>query len=116
VNNEAPVSALSLHSLQELQRNFDALEFTGADAEDFSAKRRHIAFHLGILVGKVMRVEELTDHGHSAGDILIREVIPDLLVYASQLANLTGEDLEELYLARLSYVSLRNGERQSRFC
>lgn len=95
-------SSMTLDELMSMQQAFDVDHFAGAI--DHEGKRRHIAFHVGILAGKLFRIEERADHGEVGDEIysaLIEEVIPDLLVYASQLAIITDSRLDEVYAARL---------------
>ena len=91
-----------LEALVRLQRSFDVDNFNGAAAGDVMAKRRHVGFHVTILAAKLARLEERSDHSAEADDVVLRtEVIPDLLVYAAQLADLAGVDLADAYLGRL---------------
>lgn len=95
-------SSMTLDELMSVQQAFDIDHFTGA--VDREGKRRHIAFHVGILAAKLLRIEERADHGVVSDEVysaLIEEVIPDLLVYASQLATITDSRLDEVYMARL---------------
>lgn len=94
-------------ALQDLQASFDRDHFTGAAVGASAAKRRHIGFHITILAAKLARVEERTDHGSDDAAILTLEVIPDLLIYATQLSLLLGIDLTEQYLARLEALTTR---------
>lgn len=105
--NQRSSESLSLEDLRRSQHQFDVQYFSGADNENAYAKRRHISFHLGILVGKLLRVEELADHGIEDSSVVSNEVIPDLLVYAAQLANLSDTDLDEAYNRRLYGVAQR---------
>lgn len=96
-----------LSEVTRVQRAFDSENFSGADTPE--GKRRHILLHIGKLVGKFSGVEEQIDHGHTDTSVLRREVVPDLIVYAAQLAELEGVDLAEAYRARLQQVAERNG-------
>lgn len=96
-----------LSELVTVQSTFDAENFSGADTPE--GKRRHILLHLGKLIGKFAGVEEQIDHGETDTTILSEEVIPDLIVYAAQLAELEGINPTEAYQARLIQVAERNG-------
>ena len=99
----APDASMTLEELAAAQKAFDERHFTGADTPD--AKRRHICFHVGILAGKLSRVEESADHGpltDEARSLIAAEAIPDLLVYAAQLAALSGVRLDDAYRDRLA--------------
>ena len=107
--SECGPAGLTLRDLTSVQQKFDSSHFTGAS--DDAGKRRHIILHLGILGGKLFRIEERLDHGaldRSCRDVLIDEVIPDLLVYAAQLATLEGVDLETAYKKRLNCIRMRS--------
>lgn len=112
---EAPVAALGGRQLAEglarlcrLQRDFDATHFTATSANELEAKRAHIALHVTILAGKLARIEERLAHGVEDVSVLHEEVVPDLLVYAAQLANLYNVDLADAYLTRLASVVARD--------
>ena len=97
----------TLHELRGIQARFDEDNFSGADTPE--GKRRHVYLHLGKLMGKFWGIEEQVDHGHTDTSVLDTEIIPDLLVYAAQLAELQGVDLAEVYQERLEFVAERNG-------
>lgn len=97
---------MTLSDLVQMQREFDRSYFVGATASE--AKRRHIVFHLGILLGKLSRAEERADHGEGDFTIVTEEVIPDLLVYAAQLSDIFGITLESAYKRRLSSIRARS--------
>ena len=85
--------------LQRLQAEYDRKywEHNGSELE----KIRHITLHVGKLLGKLSTFCEQREHGIDYDDTqLKREVTPDLQVYAAQLANLFGIDLEESYVNR----------------
>ena len=66
-------------------------------------KIRHITLHLGKLLGKLSSYCEKEEHGEEYPTTQIeKEVIPDLLVYCLQLANILGIDAEEAYKQRLN--------------
>lgn len=98
---------LTLAMLRDVQREFDHQHFTGAPDDNLDSKRRHIAFHVSILAAKLARVEERADHGSLDLSIVREEVIPDLLVYAAQLADLTGVDLAAAHSERLEGLRRR---------
>lgn len=86
--------------LQQKQGEYDAKywEHNGSQLE----KIRHITLHMGKLLGKLSTYCEHQEHKKDHPTTQIHnEVIPDLLVYASQLANLLEiEDMGESYLKR----------------
>jgi hypothetical protein len=86
----------NLNDILDIQEAFDKENFSGADSID--GKRTHISLHLGKLVGKYASTEEQGDHGHIDDSSLTKEVAPDLLVYAAQLASYTGSSLHGLYV------------------
>jgi hypothetical protein len=97
---------MTLSSVVEAQRVFDATNFVGATSPE--AKRRHIVFHLGVLLGKVARAEERADHGQEDFTVVVDEVVPDLLVYAAQLCDIFDVDLGRAYQKRLASLEGRN--------
>lgn len=99
-------SNVTLSSVVDMQRVFDAKNFVGGASAE--AKRRHILFHVGILLGKLARAEERADHGQEDFTIVVEEVVPDLVVYAAQLCDIFGVDLEHAYRDRLERVEARN--------
>lgn len=66
---------------------------------------RHKNFHLGKLLGKVANICEALDHQEDRSiEPITREVIPDLIIYALQLANLYHVDLDHAFNERIAYV------------
>lgn len=62
---------------------------------------RHNCFHLMNLVAKISTICERDDHDLPASvEPIVREVIPDLVIYALQFANAFGIDLDEAYRVR----------------
>jgi len=88
-----------MKELQERQEEFDRKYW---EHNEFGEKIRHINLHLGKLLGKISTYSEAREHGkeHSV-DQIITEVVPDLLVYALQLSNLLGIELDTQYVTRL---------------
>ena len=106
--NAACLSSMTLEQVMATQQEFDVDYFTGAI--DDAGKRRHVTFHVGILVGKLLRIEERADHGpipEDVSSVLVEEVIPDLLVFASQLAAIAGVSLDDVYRNRLQQLKIR---------
>ena len=104
------LSSMTLDDIMATQREFDVDYFSGA--VDDAGKRRHVTFHVGILAGKLLRIEERADHGPIPDEVysvLVEEVIPDLLVYASQLAAIAGVSLDDAYRSRLQRLKIRDG-------
>ena len=87
--------------LQQRQAEYDTnyWEHNASELE----KIRHITLHVGKLLGKLATYCERQEHGENYSPDQIRdEVVPDLVVYASQLANLLDvEDIGDKYLSRL---------------
>lgn len=98
---------ISLSNIRNVQAAFDVDNFSGADTPE--GKRRHIFLHLGKLLGKAAGVEEQADHGILDTTVLRTDVIPDLLVFAAQLAELEDVDPGQAYIDRLKVVAERNG-------
>ena len=97
----------TLSQVSAIQTAFDSDNFSGADTPE--GKRRHILLHLGKLIGKFSGAEEQVDHGATDTSIIRTDVIPDLVVFAAQLAELKGINLAEAYRTRLEFVAERNG-------
>lgn len=92
---------MNLREAQEVQRDFDEKYWDVRNADAY-LKLRHITFHLAIAVGKLSRYCERHEHGAEPDAIVVREeVVPDLLIYALQLANLTDVNLKDAYRRRL---------------
>jgi len=89
------------HDKHHWQRNESKLE-----------KVRHITLHMGKLLGKLATYCEQQEHGINHPDSQIRnEVIPDLQVYAAQLANLLEiPDIGESYIKRLEELKRKIGQ------
>jgi hypothetical protein len=103
----------NLNDLRAYQAEFDIEHFSGTPLDDPVGMRRHIMFHLAILLGKLARTEEREDHGISDLDVLRSEVIPDLLIYAAQFANLYDVDLLDASRNRLVRVRTRETADQN---
>ena len=100
----------TLSELGRIQAAFDSNNFSGADTPE--GKRRHVLLHLGKLLGKFAGVEERLDHGNVDTTVVRSDIIPDLLVFAAQLAEIEQVGLAESYLKRLEFVAERNGTGQ----
>lgn len=100
----------TLNELGRIQAAFDTDNFSGADTPE--GKRRHVLLHLGKLMGKFAGVEEQTDHGNIDTSVIRSDIIPDLLVFAAQLAGLENVELADVYKSRLEFVAERNGTGQ----
>ena len=101
----AIVRDLELHTLADVQRAFDTLYWSAPAT--LRGKQHHILLHLIGAIGKLARLEEREEHGERPGETDLREVIPDLLVYAVQLADLHGYELATLYRERLRTLAHR---------
>ena len=102
----------AFEEMKSIQSEFDALYFSGGGTAD--EKRRHVCFHLMKLVGKVATVEERVDHGEFDFSVFEREVIPDLLVFAAQLADLFDVDLAGALADRHVEIASRLGPSSDR--
>jgi hypothetical protein len=96
-------------ALRALQRQCDELSFAinGRRFRNVTEAEllAHECFHLGKLVGKVSAVCEARQHGYPVTtDQIKHEVVPDLIIYALQLANLYDVDLDYELAERLSFV------------
>lgn len=90
--------------LQQMQADYDSRYWEVSDS-DFE-KTRHITLHMGKLLGKLTGYCERKEHhkNFSKGistEQVVEEVIPDMLVYALQLANIFNVKIDEQYLRRL---------------
>lgn len=97
----------TLGQIKRVQAVFDTENFSGAETPE--GKRRHIYLHLGKLLGKFSTIEEQVDHGITDTSALRTDIVPDLIVFAAQLADLEGIDMAHAYYERLGYVASRNG-------
>lgn len=90
---------MELKQLQQKQDEYDKVYWQHNASQ--LEKIRHISLHMGKLLGKLSTYCEGEEHGRSFPTRVIeKEVVPDLLVYSLQLANLLGIDLETTYLER----------------
>lgn len=87
------------------------------DAENDNAATRyqdaelHVGFHILNAANKLLYgVKETSDHPgeHLDDKVIDEEVIPDLLKFALQLAQIRGKDISELFLHRLQSLEARN--------
>jgi hypothetical protein len=91
---------MDLQELQKIQADYDT-HYWEVDQSDME-KIRHITLHVGKLMGKLASYCEVAEHGKELPtDQIQNEVIPDLMVYAAQLANIFDLKLENQYTARL---------------
>ncbi len=90
----------TLTELQSMLRDFEAESW---DAPDYEAgKTRHIALHLGKLLGRISEVAERREHALEPPlNDLHERVIPDLLYYALSLAEAHHVDLQDAFIKRL---------------
>lgn len=90
--------------LQKRQAEFDAKYWEHAPGD--YEKILHITLHMGKLLGKLSTYCEAIEHGAIISEAQIRnEVIPDLQVYAYQLANIFEENAGARYFARLEQLA-----------
>ncbi len=67
---------------------------------------KHTSFHLAKALAKISHVCEQDEHNiHVPSSVIVNEVIPDLLIYAIQLANLYDVDLDQKYIERIQFVT-----------
>lgn len=100
---------MTFKTLCSLQRRCDELSYSihGKRLADLSETEilAHTCLHLGKLLGKIATVCESADHGGSQSRQPIKEeVVPDLVVYALQLANLYDIDLDATFADRINFV------------
>lgn len=101
---------MDINELQKKQAEYDAKHWHQHGEFD---KIRHITLHIGKLLGKLSTYCEAREHARDASDTQIRnEVIPDLQVYALQLANLLGENAGERYFRRLEETAARHRQEE----
>ncbi len=87
---------------QRFQQDFDGKYFE--IHQDFE-KLRHTVLHLMKTTGKFAAYCEAKEHGKEPdASQLVNETIPDLLIYALQIANLYNVDLGEKYDERLQVL------------
>ena len=92
---------MSNTDLQKRQAEYDAKYWQHSPGK--FEKIRHITLHMGKLLGKLSTHCEAVEHGREGNDqILRKEVISDLQIYAFQLANLYGDSAEKRYLERIA--------------
>src|SRR5438552_1503004 len=97
--------------MQQLQMQFDALYF---DREYFRndqnfEKLRHVLLHLMKTTGKISAYCEIQEHGNQGNrDELLDAALPDLYIYALQIANIFDIDLVSKYQQRLAFLAERN--------
>ena len=102
--------SLNLKEIQTLQEKYDSELFDLNTAPDFE-KIRHICLHISCTLGKLSRFCEKKEHvlfKNRPGDTaplenkVSEEIIPDLLIHSAQLANILGDNLEELFKNRMA--------------
>lgn len=95
-----------LEALAELQDRYDTDMWDISDPQ--FANLRHIHLHLSITVGKIAKLIEPEDHRHYHGDTPdvasfgpeLEPILADLVMHATQIANLTGGSLGDMLRAR----------------
>src|SRR5205085_757846 len=92
------ISSMTLTEIQALQVQIDDQIWNGPD--DPEGKRHHVLLHLMILAAKLARAEERREHGIEFDDP-VDECIGDLVVFAAQLAELSGRSLAAVYETRV---------------
>lgn len=93
---------MNLKELQKVQKKFDEEFLTYPNNQNEIEKIRHLTLHLGKLLGKISTFCEASEHNrHTNKNQIKNEVMPDLLFYSLQLANLYHLDLEKYYIKRL---------------
>lgn len=98
---------LTVTQLQTLSQIYDD---TYWQHNGFDEKLRHITLHMGKLLGKLAEYCENKEHaGQMPPERIASEVMPDLLFYSLQLANLFEKRLEVSYILRLGENIKRQG-------
>lgn len=96
----------TLQQLQDDLKEFDKKYWVAPEGK--VGGTTHITLHLAKLLGKIGEVTERWDHGFNPDEDKIKEeVIPDLLIYAMQLAYLWDVDLESAYFKRQEHNKKR---------
>jgi hypothetical protein len=101
-----------LNDLKELQRKIDLDSFRIKDKcySELEAIDilKHNCFHLVNLAAKVSSVCEKEEHSIDVSkQQIINEVIPDLIIYALQFANIFDVDLDNKYQERIEFVKTK---------
>ncbi len=97
--------AVNTGNVQQVQKDFDNEYF---EINEGFEKLRHTLLHLMKTTGKIATYCEAKEHGKEPDlSPLVNEALPDLLIYALQIANLTGIDLGEKYDERLQALKER---------
>ena len=104
----------SLAELQEYQKKIDSTSFRvgGSEFVDLTDRQviQHDLLHLVKLCAKLAHVCDCEDHNLPSNlKKVVVEVIPDLLIYALQLANAASVDLGECYAKRMPFVLTKLG-------
>lgn len=90
----------TIEELHQILVEFEKENWVAPD--DHKSVVRHLAQHIGKLIGKLSTVTEKWEHGFEADEATIKtEVIPDLLYYALSLANTYKINLEDSFANRL---------------
>jgi hypothetical protein len=98
-----------LNELRKIQKQCDEISFTifGKKYNQLTPEEilKHKCFHITNLLAKVSAVCEKHEH-ELEGDTakIVNEVVPDLLVYALQLANAYSVDLDRSYRDRIEFI------------
>ena len=98
-----------IKELQQLQRSIDDRSFFVRDRrwKELPADEviQHDLLHLAKLLAKIADFLDLRDHSRNPDVSRMKsEVVPDLLVYALQIANALEVDLGEEYERRIGYI------------
>lgn len=90
---------LHTEDAQKMQQDFDNEYF---EINDGFEKLRHTLLHLMKSTGRIATYCEAKEHGKSPDtNQMLHEALPDLLIYALQIANLYDINLGDAYEARL---------------
>jgi hypothetical protein len=96
----------------EMQAAFDALAWQVSEP---LAKLRHVILHMNKALGEIAAVAEHLDHQRDSGEPVTHADVgagiaaaehrlADLVMFASQLANLSGRDLGVIWTARMQSI------------
>ena len=92
-------------NIQQFQQNFDNEYF---EIDEGFEKLRHTLLHLTKTTGRIAAYCEAKEHGKEPDTSqLVNETLPDLLIYAVQIANLYNVDLGEKYDERIQFLKER---------
>ncbi len=98
-----------LNELKKIQEECDKKSYFIKNKKYHQLKNidilKHNCFHINNAIAKISRICEQEEHNKDLSHKrIINEVIPDLIIYAVQFANIYKIDLDKIYKKRLDYV------------